>query len=69
MESEFGLTNLNSGAKIAPASPVKAADKAKAAVLTITGLSPIDRAATSGVTHRDHAPAPGAVGEAVEEVE
>ena len=38
---------MNSGAKIAPASPVNTADSAKAAVLMMTGLSPIERAAIS----------------------
>src|SRR5215470_13868872 len=35
--NESGATNISSGAKIAPASPVQAADSEKAAVLTITG--------------------------------
>ena len=42
-----GATNIRRGANIAPASPVRTADKANDAVLTITGLSPIERAATS----------------------
>ena len=45
--NESGATNMNKGAKIAPASPVNDADRANAAVLTITGLSPIERAAIS----------------------
>ena len=36
-----------SEAKIAPATPVIAADRVKAAVRTITGSSPRDRAASS----------------------
>ena len=42
-----GATNIRSGANIAPARPVSTADNAKAAVFTITGLRPIERAATS----------------------
>ena len=45
--NESGATNISSGAKIPPASPVNTAERANAAVLTITGLSPIERAAGS----------------------
>ena len=45
--NESGATNISSGAKIPPASPVNTADSANAAVLTMTGLSPIERAAAS----------------------
>ena len=44
---ESGATNIISGAKIAPASPAKAAEIAKAAVLMLTGLRPTERAAVS----------------------
>src|SRR5262249_2745541 len=44
---ESGATNINSGAKIAPARPVKNADSTKAVVLMITALSPIEPAAIS----------------------
>ena len=45
--NESGATNIISGAKIAPARPVNTADSANAAVLTVTGLRPIERAAIS----------------------
>src|SRR4051812_23889561 len=42
-----GVTNPDSGANSAPASPAQAADKVNASALTATGLSPIDSAAIS----------------------
>ena len=42
-----GVTNIISGAKIAPASPAKTAESAKAMVLTATALRPTERAAVS----------------------
>ena len=45
--NESGATNISSGAKIPPARPVKTAERENAAVLTITGLRPIERAAGS----------------------
>ena len=45
--NESGATNIISGAKIAPASPANTADSANAAVLIVTGLRPIERAAVS----------------------
>jgi len=38
---------MRSGAKMPPASPVNTADRENAAVFTITGLRPIERAAGS----------------------
>src|SRR6202008_2951410 len=42
---ESGATNIISGEYTAPARPAKAAEMANDAVLIVTGLSPIDRAA------------------------
>ena len=67
--NESGATNISSGAKIPPARPVKTAESAKAAVLTITGLRPIERAASSASRTATMRHAPAAVGEAVKSVE
>src|SRR3984893_13919232 len=45
--NESGATNASSDAKMPPEMPAKAADSMNAAALTLTGLSPIERAATS----------------------
>ena len=45
--NESGATNASSDAKMPPAIPANIADSMNAAALTLTGLSPIERAATS----------------------
>src|SRR5712671_2665867 len=45
--NESGATNASKDAKMPPATPANAAESMKATALTLTGLSPIERAAIS----------------------